>query len=129
MLHGPATEHSDHHEEEVDQEGPLDLGDKEETDEDGSKEFHTQYDDSSEGMVEEETNEDEFDHESILTWEREGNYHSTEDPLLEIDSESDVQYPLFEQHLAEGRSAEVETSSSSPWSRSIRSLKKSCQKE
>lgn len=78
MLHEPAIEHPDHHEEKIVQEEPLGLIDGEETE------------------------ENESDHESILTWECESDCHLIGDPLLEIDSKSDTQYPLFEQHVTEG---------------------------
>lgn len=87
MLYEPATEHPDHHEEEVVQEGPL-------------------------GLIEgEEIEENKFDQESMLTWECESGYHPTGDPMLEIESESDARCSLFEQYITEGPNTEVDASS------------------
>lgn len=87
MLYGLATKHPDHHEEEVVQEGPL-------------------------GLIEgEEIEENESDHESTLTWECESDCHPIGDPELEINFESDAQYPLFEQHVTKGSNTEVGASS------------------
>lgn len=57
---------------------------------------------------------DEPSHGPILLWENGDDHHSTGESLLEMDSESHGENPLFESPAMEGPNVELHTSPSSP---------------